>query len=183
MKTLIFSFLLLAVTAFTQAQEIQLEEAKVGFTAIDAKITRDADAYSYRINENYTGEFMKDPIAFMKANFDINNFMAEVADEDYDSYQVTFRSGQGLLKASYDKHGELVRTYQKFENIVLPLDVRREVYNASKGWTMIENKYIASGDSDIIDKELYKVKLEKGNRTQTIKLDGRALGRTSVASN
>lgn len=183
MKTLIFSFLLLAVTAFTQAQEIQLEEARVGFAPIDAKITKDADAYSYRINENYAGQFMKDPIAFMKENFDINNFMAEVANEKYDSYQVTFKSGQGLLKAHYNKNGELVRTFQKFENIVLPLDVRREVYNTTKGWTMIENKYIASGNSDLIEKEVYKVKLEKGNKTQTIKLDGRSLGRTSVASN
>lgn len=184
MKTLFFSLLFIAVTTFTQAQEItQLEEAKVGFAPLDAKITRDAGSYIYRINENYTGEFVNDPIAFMKANFNIQNFMEEVSAENYDSFQVTFKSTNGHLKASFNNDGELVKTFQKFKDIVLPLDVRREVYMANKGWTMTSNKYIASGTGDVLDKATYKIKLENGNKKQTIKLDGRAVGRASVASN
>lgn len=183
MKTLIFSLLLIAVTTFSQAQEItQLEEAKVGFAPLDTKITRDGDNFSYKVSEAYTGEFSKDAIAFMKANFDINNFIAEVNNDDYDSYVITLRSSNGLLTADFDKEGNLVRTFQKFKDIVLPLDVRREVYIANKGWTMTENKYIASGRGEILEKETYKIKLENGNQKRSMKLDPRASG-TSVAVN
>jgi len=182
MKTLIFSLLLIAVTTFSQAQEItQLEEAKVGFAPLDAEITRDGDSFSYKVNSNYTGAFSKDAIGFMKANFDIKNFIAEIGG-DYNSYVVTFTSGNGYLSANFDDEGNLVKTHQKFTDIVLPLDVRREVYMANKGWTMTQNKYVASGKGDLIEKENYKIKLENGNQKRTMKIDPRTSG-SSVASN
>ncbi|WP_026934793.1 hypothetical protein [Christiangramia echinicola] len=182
MKTLIFSLLLIAVTTFSQAQEItQLEEAKVGFAPLDAKITRDGDSFSYKVNEAYTGAFSKDAIGFMKANFDIKNFIAEYG-KDYVSYEVTFTSSNGYLSADFDQDGNLVKTFQKFKDIVLPLDIRREVYMANKGWTMTQNKYVASGRGDLIEKEIYKIKLENGNQKRTMKIDPRISG-SSVASN
>ena len=182
MKTLIFSLLLIAVTTFSQAQEItELEEAKVGFAPLDAEITREGDSFTYKVNEDYAGAFSKDAIGFMKANFDIKNFIAEYG-EDYDSYLVTFTSSKGYLSADFDEEGNLVKTYQKFKDIVLPLDLRREVYMANKGWTMTGNKYVASGNGDLVEKEFYKVKLENGNQKRTMKIDPRA-SRTSVASN
>lgn len=183
MKTLIFSLLLIAVTTFSQAQEItELEEAKVGFAPLDSKITRDGDSFTYKVNESYSGEFSKDAIGFMKANFDIQNFIAQFDEGEYNSYAVTLTSSKGFLSADFDEEGNLVKTYQKFKDIVLPLDVRREVYMANKGWTMTKNKYVASGRGDLIEKEDYKIKLEKGNQSKTMKIDPRE-ARTSVASN
>ncbi|TRO66927.1 hypothetical protein [Christiangramia sabulilitoris] len=181
MKTLIFSLLLIAATTFSQAQEIQLEEAKVGFAPLDSKVERNGDEFSFKVAETYTGEFTKDPIAFMKANFDIKNFIA-AHDEEWDSYAVTFSSSKGYLSADFDKDGNLVSTFQKFKDIVLPLDVRREVYMANKGWTMTGNKYTASGSGEIIQKEVYKIKLVNGNQKRTMKIDPRA-SETSVAIN
>ncbi len=183
MKTLIFSLLLIAVTTFSQAQEItELEEAKVGFAPLDSKIIRDGNSFTYRVGESYHGEFSKDAIGFMKANFDIQNFIAEFNEGNYNSYAVTLTSSKGFLSADFDKDGNLVKTYQKFKDILLPLDVRREVYMANKGWAMTTNKYVASGKGDLIETEGYKIKLQKGNQRKTIKLDPRE-GRTSVASN
>lgn len=184
MKTLIFSLLLVVATSVSHAQKItELEEAKVGFAPLDIEVSEDGESFTYRVSEAYTGEFAKNPIAFMKANFDIQNFMTTYADRNYDSYHITFTSGQGYLKADYDKDGNLVRTYQKFKDILLPLDVRRDLYNATKGWTMTGNKYIASGRGDLLEKEMYTVKLENGNRKQTVKLDPRSNAGSSVVSN
>lgn len=183
MKTLIFSLLLIVATTVGHAQKItQLEEAKVGFAPLDVEVYEDGESFTYTVNESYAGEFVKNPIAFMKANFDIKNFMAVHEGSGYDSYRITLKSGQGFLKADFDEDGELVRTYQRFENIPLPLDVRRELYVAHKGWSMTENKYIASGRGEMLEKEMYKIKIENGSRSQNIKLDPRSLGRTSVAS-
>lgn len=184
MKTLIFSLLLVVATSVSHAQKItELEEAKVGFAPLNVEVSEDGDSFTYRVHEAYTGEFVDNPIAFMKTNFDIENFIATHADQNFDSYIITFTSGQGFLKADFDKEGELVRTYQKFKNVLLPLDVRRDLYTATKGWTMTENLYIASGRGDMLEKEMYKVKLENGNRKQTVKLDPRSNAKSSVVSN
>lgn len=184
MKTFIFLMLLLVATAVGQAQEItQLEEAKVGFSPLDAKITQVGDSYSYKVKEAYTGEFLEDPIAFMKANFDIKNFMAETAEKNYDSYLVNFSCSKGFLEANYNSEGELIKTHQKFKDILLPHEVRQEVYRNNVGWTVTANKYVASGKGDMLDKQLYRVKLEKGNQKRVLKIDPREIGTTSVASN
>lgn len=183
MKTLIFSLLLVVATTIGHAQEItQLEEAKVGFAPLDAEITRDGNSFSYSVKETHAGQFAKDAIGFMKANFNIQNFIAATADEGFDSYLVTFTSGNGYLSADFDADGNLVKTFQKFKDIVLPLDVRREVYMQNKGWTMVSNKYTASGNGDLLEREQYRIKLENGSQKRTMKLDPRASG-TSVASN
>ncbi|MDX1544067.1 MAG: hypothetical protein R3214_08990 [Christiangramia sp.] len=183
MKTLIFSLLLIIATSIGHAQKItELEEAKVGFAPLDVEVTENGDSFTYTVNEAYAGQFVKDPIAFMKANFDIKNFISAHEDRNYDSFNLTFKSGQGFLKADFDKEGKLIRTFQKFQNIVLPLDVRRELYMANKGWNMTENRYIASGRGELLEKELYKIKIENGSRSKNIKLDPRSMGRTSVAS-
>ncbi|MDR5589813.1 hypothetical protein [Christiangramia sp. SM2212] len=186
MKTLIFSLLLIAATFVGHAQEqeiTQLEEAKVGFAPLEAKITRIGDSFAYTVEEEYTGEFSEDPIAFMKSNFDINNFIAEIDGDENTSYLVTFKSSKGQLSADFNHEGDLVRTYQKFKDIALPLDVRREVYMSNKGWNMTSNKYIASGDGDLIEKEVYKIKLENGNQKRNIKLDPRSVAKSTVAFN
>ncbi|MEO2062888.1 MAG: hypothetical protein ABGW97_07910 [Christiangramia sp.] len=183
MKTLFFSLLLLASISLCQAQEIVLDEAKVGFAPLDAKITRDGDQFTYKVNEAYQGQFAKNPIAFMEENFDIQNFIHENEGRNYDSYQVTFRSGNGALKADFDKDGTLVKTYQRFKNSVMPLNVRRMVYANYQGWTVKEHVYVASGKQNLIDKEVYKLKMQKGNERQRVKLNPRAQGVVSMASN
>ncbi|WP_300437290.1 hypothetical protein [Christiangramia sp.] len=185
MKTLIFSLLLIAVGIVGQAQEqkITLEEAKVGFAPLDVKITQIGDSFSYTVEEEYTGEFSSNPIAFMKANFNIHNFIAEIGEGAHNSYLLTFTSGKGYLSADFNHKGELVGTYQKFKDIVLPLDVRRELYMANKGWTMTSNKYIASGRGDLIEKEVYKIKLDNGNQKRSVKIDPRSVAGSSVAVN
>ncbi|MCM4155684.1 hypothetical protein [Gramella sp. AN32] len=182
MKHLILSVLLLVATASVQSQVTQLEEANVVYKPFDSKISQDQNRYSFNINEEYVGEFDKNPIGFMHSNFDIYSFMREI-EEEYDSYEITFRSQKGKLMANYDKEGELLSTYQNFKDILLPLDIRREVYMKNKGWTMTSNKYVAFGTASMLEKELYKIKLEKDGQKRTLKLDGNNVGLTSVASN
>ncbi len=184
MKTFIFLMLLLLATAVGKAQKItQLEEAKVGFAPLDAKITRVGETFSYKVKEAYTGEFLENPIAFMKANFDIQNFIAETAGENYNAYLVNFSCSKGYLEAHYNNEGKLVRTYQKFKDILLPHEIRQEVYRNNMGWTVTSNKYVASGKHDMLDKQVYRIKLEKDNQKRILKVDPRNIGATSVAIN
>lgn len=184
MKTLIFYFLLAFYAAVGYSQEVtQLEEARVSYAPFNAGISVSGNSYSYAVNEDYAGEFQKDPIAFLKSNFDIHNFISQMSDKDYNSYQVVLNSSKGFLQADYDKDGELQSTSQKFKNILLPLEVRQELYESNKGWTMTKNKYIARGTADVLEKAEYKIRLQKDNQKKNVVIDARSMSRTSVVSN
>lgn len=182
MRTLILLLLLVGWIGTSQAQQItELEEAKV-IAPNTVEISSDLDNYTFIIKENYVGEFIKNPIEFMNENFDINAFIATINNDDYDEYIVTFKSAKGYLEANFDDDGTLLKTSQRFKDIVLPLNVRRELYRNHKGWTMVQNKYLASGKGERIDREVYKIKIKNGNQSQNIKIDPRTIGASEVAS-
>ena len=89
MKTLIISIALVLVAGISQAQIIELDEARVSFSPVSVI---DENSFSVSILENYAGEFEKDPLAFMKNNFDILEFISQLPGDDYESYLVSFRS-------------------------------------------------------------------------------------------
>lgn len=125
MKTLFIYLVLVMWAGVVQAQEItELKEAKVGFAPLSSEVIRDGNNFSFNVKETYTGEFEANPIAFMTAYFDIHNFINEVQKEEYDGYQVTFRSKKGHLKADFDEKGNLEKTSERFKNIVLPASQR-----------------------------------------------------------
>jgi len=175
----IYSLLLFCVVS-VKAQEItQLEETNVTFqpyvTNVDSYID---NSFSVMVDENYAGEFSKNPIEFMKENFDIHSFISFLDQHksnglqktDYEYYQVTFSTNKGDLVAKFSTDGELEETSQNFKNILVPSDIRRELYRSYKGWNMVKNNYTASGKSDQIVKELYRIKLKNGNRSQIVKI-------------
>jgi len=125
----------------------------------------------------------------MEQNFDIQNFISyldqkistDLQKSHYESYRVTFSSSKGYLEAKFSKDGELKETAQNFKNILVPLNVRRELYTNYKGWNMVKNTYTASGKSDQIDTELYRIKLKNGNKSQIVKIVPARMGSDIVA--
>jgi len=172
MKNVIRFLFVLCGLATMQAQEvILLDEARLNFDA-DA-ITIDSKLGEIRciVKEDYTGEFSDNPIKFMKEKFDFNEFLSAMDNrKNFDEYLVTFNSSKGYLEAIYSNNGNLVGTHQRFKNITLPSAVRNKLFVENQGWTAISIKYTASGKSDRIDKELYKIKLENGNKNRVVKI-------------
>jgi hypothetical protein len=155
-----------------QAQEvIQLGEARISYNPDAIVVNSDLNSVGFTVKENYIGEFTKNPIQFMKQNFDFKGLLSSVENkDDFDGFLVTFKSSKGYLEAVYTSEGELKRTHQRFVDKALPTIVRNQLYLENKGWTMASNKYIASGNSDRIDKEIYKIKLENGNKSRRVKI-------------
>lgn len=184
MRTLFIYLVLVLWAGVSQAQKItELKEAKVGFAPLSSEVIRDGDSFSYKVNEAYQGEFENDALGFMNAYFDINNFMTEVKDENYDSYQVSFISKKGHLIANFDKHGNLETTSERFRNILLPANLREEIYKDHNGWTMIKNVHLTQGKSGVLNKDIYRIKLENGKSRKIVKIDVLSAERNEVASN
>ena len=167
MKKLVYLFLLAGIVT-GQAQIIQLDEARVNARAV--KIIANGEDLKYVVLEDYSGQFLKNPIAFMKENFDIHPLIKQLKEKNYVSYLVEFRNSRGYLEAHFDRKGKLISTAQKFRDIPLPLSVSRELVTNHKGWTMKKSLYLASGKGDAVDKELYRITLKNGNSTQNVKI-------------
>jgi len=188
-KLIIYSLLLLCVISVKAQEVIQLKTTTITFQPIGFDAVSNLDNYSFIVKENYVGEFSKNPIEFMKANFDVHSFITyldgrkstNLRKTDYESYGVTFSSSKGYLVAKFSKDGELTETAQNFNNILVPLNVRRELYTNYKGWNMVKNTYTASGNGDQIDKELYRIKLKNGNKSQIVKIVPDRMGSDIVA--
>jgi hypothetical protein len=179
-KVVLILFLLVGMGAMQAQKVIQLGEAHVGYNPDAIVIDSDLNFAGFIVKENYLGEFSKNPILFMKQNFDCKAILSSVNNaDDFDEYLVTFKSNKGYLEAVYTNEGNLVKTHQVFKDKLLPLDLRRQVFTNYQGWTMVSNKYVASGKLDRIDKEYYKIKLENGNKSRNIKI---VPGATTVAS-
>jgi len=190
MKNVFIYSLLLFFVVSVKAQEVtQLEATTVTFEPFVTDVISYLDNNAFVIRENYVGEFSKNPIKFMKENFDIQNFISyldqkkstDFQKSHYESYRVTFSTNKGYLEAKFSKDGELTETAQKFKNILVPSDIRTELYTNYKGWNMVKNTYTASGKSDQIDKELYRIKLKNGNKSQIVRIVPDRMGSDIVA--
>ncbi len=172
MKRVILLFFVLCGIATMKAQEvIQLDEARINFALDEITIDSDLNAVRISVKEAYTGEFHKNPIRFMNEKFDFNAFLEAVVNkQDFDEFLVTFTTSKGFLEALYTNEGEIVYNYQNFKDILLPPAVRNQLYVENKGWTMVSNKYVAVGKSDQIDKEVYRIRLENGNKRKSVKI-------------
>ncbi|MCM8570173.1 hypothetical protein NE848_12340 [Gramella jeungdoensis] len=182
MKKFITLMLAVAGCIFaSNAQVIQLEKVELSDFEPTAQIVFEDYANGIiKVKENHAKQFQDNAINFLVENFDIYRFMREAGD-DTDEVRVTLKSSNGMLLASYNKDGQLVKTYQKFKDVPLPPAIRNQVYAEYEGWTMTKNKYVASGLEDNIDKERYLVHLERGNDKEKIKITPKSTAGTGVA--
>ncbi|MBZ9730574.1 hypothetical protein LB467_12840 [Salegentibacter sp. JZCK2] len=182
MKTLAVILILMGLSISSQAQGItELEETKIGFSPIILTETDNPDEYRYEVNDGFAKDFTKNPMGFIESYFDITSFIEQVKDKDYDTYLVRFSSDKGFLEANYSKDGELNRTRQLFNDFLLPLAVRNELWRQTEGWSMVKNTYKAKGKRDLLEKELYRIKVVKNGKSKIIKIDPKKIGEERVA--
>ena len=121
MKTFVISILLSLTAAILSAQEVTvLDEARLFYAPLNVAVTQEGDSYVYNIKESQARQFARDPIGFMKANFDIQSFIAHTAKKKYHAYLVTFKSTNGALEVDFDSKGNLLDAAQKRSVQLLP---------------------------------------------------------------
>ena len=181
MKKLIFFTFMLGLVVNTYSQEIiQLEETRLNFNPSAEVVFEDYKNGVVRVKESHAAQFQSDAIGFTLQNFDIKRFIEESNLQKGDII-VTVRNSKGSLTATYDHQGNLLATSQKFKNIALPGLIRNEVYGKYQGWTMVKNKYSASGKEDKIDKEKYIVVLENGEDREKLRITPSRFSQNGVA--
>ena len=175
--------LLLCFIGNAQAQKvIQLSEARVNYSP-EMKLTGNLDNLEIKVKEDYAGQFSQNPIKFMEDNFNIHDLIGSLDAKSYDQFDVKFKSNKGYLMASFDKNGELIRTSQKFRDIALPNELSQQLVRDFKGYSMVKNKYVASGKGNTITKQHYLITLKNGKDKQNVKLAPAIVAGGKVATN
>ena len=175
--------LLLCFIGNAQAQKvIQLSEARVSYSP-EMKLAGNLNNLEVNVKEDYAGQFSHNPIKFMEENFDIQDLIGSLDAGTYDQFDVTFKSKKGYLMASFGKNGELIKTSQKFKDIPLPNELYHQLWRDYKGYSMVKNKYVASGRGNTITKQHYIISLKKGTDKQNVKLVPAIVAGGKVATN
>lgn len=179
MKKLIFGLFLFGFIAAGNSQ-ILLEETRIEYQPVSMKLDPDSHQLTIELNEKVMGEFQQDPLAFMKAKFDARKFAEINKEAGYSAFEVHFKSRKGYLQALFNKSGDLISSNQKFKNVRLPEDVRLEILRLHKDAMVKDTKYTAYSKGWDINKEVYKVKINDGDRTRRIRIN-RDENRLSIA--
>lgn len=182
MKKLFF-LALVVLSAHAQAQEVtELGEAVV-FAPNAEKIIYNDTEFSFVVNETYQSEFVQDPISFMKANFNIHEFISFSKDKNYDTYMVTFKSSRAQLDVDFDKRGELIKNKQYLKDVKLPDDILNRLKREYPGWVMLKNKYFSTGNGELTEKSHFTIKLANGNKIRRVKLEPPKTGEIVLVQN
>lgn len=93
-------------------------------------------------------------------------------EDEFEQYYVSFYLPKGQVLATYDKDGKILRTAERFSNVVLPPSVRKSVGENYPDWVIAKDVYLVNfhAGSNHISK-VYKILLENGDQRKRIKTD------------
>jgi hypothetical protein len=103
------------------------------------------------------------------AAFDIT--VSDLFSEEFDTYEVNFENQFGRITATYDVDGEIMRSFEKFKDVKLPVAVSKSCADKYPGWHLSKTTYLVNYKHDGNLSRMYKISLEKGKEQMNIKTD------------
>lgn len=170
MKKLILCMFLLGIVSAGHTQ-ILLKEANVFSDAASMKLDPYTNSLTIQIPEIKVGEFSEDPLMFLKNHFNAPKFADANKDLNLSSYEVWFKTKKGYMVARFDTKGSLISSSQKFKNVILPQENRKEIIEEHGNVNVVDNKYFATSNGWVVNEAFYRVKIKDGKKTKRIRID------------
>ncbi|MFV8839301.1 hypothetical protein [Salinimicrobium soli] len=177
MKNLLFGLLLMCFVGVGHSQ-IVLDETRLEYKPVSLKMDPVNHELVVKVKEKAYGEFQKDPLAFVKNHFNVQQFIRDNEKLGYDSYEIVFKNRAGQLFTTFDNKGELIGSRQRFKNVPIPDDTKLAILEKYRDAKILSNRYAAYSKSWNIEKEVYKVKLQDGDKVRRLKIQRDAQGIT-----
>jgi hypothetical protein len=127
-------------------------------------------ALNYKYLKSVTDTNAAEPVKLLQrraATFDVKS--SEFYEDDAEGYFVSFYIPAGQILAFYDQNGKMVRTAEKFKNVMVPKAVREAVNQRFPGWTISEDVYLVNFVGAPNDSKVYKMLLQNGNKRIRVK--------------
>lgn len=119
-------------------------------------------------------EFSEDPLGYIVKNIRISDYIDLEGGERGEFYQVTFKAQKGFLRAIYNDKGKLRKSFQKFHNIMLPYEIRNELFSRYPGSDLLYVEYRGYGKNGTIEREVYKIKIAYAGKIKNVKIRAQA---------
>ncbi|SDG93658.1 hypothetical protein SAMN04488027_11189 [Psychroflexus sediminis] len=171
---MIFLLLVFTFSNLTAQQELQAEQQLNNVNdahRYEIKVRVNSEDAGFRLRNEHKKLFLRDPVKFCNENIDITGLIESIDSEDTDRFVVKLRSKKGYVKAIYNRKGELLGIFQKFEDRALPLDLSQKLFHDYNGWTITKTKYAANGTGSSVNKEKWQISLQKGDLIKIVKIN------------
>lgn len=103
------------------------------------------------------------------ASYDIKK--ADFYEDDYETYYITFYLPTGYVLATYDKDGKLLRTAERYKNVLLPKAVAQTLSKTYPGWSIPKDVYLVTYENEKGATKVWKVLLKQGDNRLKVKLN------------
>lgn len=88
--------------------------------------------------------------------------------EGFEEYLVTMRLKKGILAATYNANGKLIRVVENYKNVQLPSQVIYSIYAKFPQWRIINDKFLYTQEDGDIIKNQYNIKIKNGNEMRRL---------------
>ncbi|TXE15141.1 hypothetical protein FUA26_01130 [Seonamhaeicola algicola] len=161
MKLLVTNLLTLFALFIVNAQTITLPNTVITVNSDYASTFEDLNALCIKKLQTIVTDFNCETIA-------------ELYDKKDDVYSVNFTTNNGEIVAYYTKDGNIVRAYETFNNVRLPLEVSQAVCKKYPNCCIVEDVYVLKYNAKKgIAKKEYKITLKLNNEIIKIKTNER----------
>lgn len=170
MKKIILGLFLFGFISAGHSQ-ILLKEAKIDSRPESMQRLPVSNRLLIKISGNAAGEFEKDPLTFMKNIFDVEKFIADNRDGEFDAYRVFLKSRKGKLAANFDQSGNLISSSQIVKDAILPQNARLQIPIEYQDAVIVKSGYYATTRGWKIQRAYYKLKLREGNKSKRLRIN------------
>jgi len=93
-----------------------------------------------------------------------------------DSYKVIFEETESKIVVTYDKHGSILTSFEKFDNVRLPKNIYASIANNYPGWAIINDTYLVKyyQDKEKVHK-IYKIEISKDGASKNLRINPKGL--------
>ena len=162
MKKFIIGLFVIGLTSQVFAQVTKVEKlSEVVVTAINYKYLNAIDSKEVAI-----------PVKMLERKVAAYNVEdSEFYSDDFEFYTISFFIPEGKIVAVFNPEGEIIRTIERFEDVMLPTAVRNAVAERFPNWTIVKDAYRVTYVQDKGANKSYKIKLKNGDKTTRVKID------------
>jgi hypothetical protein len=163
MKKLLLGLFIFGLTTQINAQTIELTEVEL---SVNYKYLNATNSEEIAVPVK---KLVNEVLAFNEDNTDVYI-------DDNGEYSVSFYIPEGEIIAAFNNDGKILRTFEKYNNIRLPLEVLQMIANRYPNWAIAGNTYLVSFHCDKgVTKKLYKIRLENMDEVLNIKTDEKGI--------
>lgn len=129
-------------------------------------------AYLQKVQDKHT------PIRVKKMQHKVSRYDIKsdnVYDLSYeDNYKVIFEETKSKVIVTYDKNGNILTSYEKFDDVRLPKNVYATIANKYPKWAIINDTYLVKyyQKKDKVQK-IYKIEIAKDGATKNLRINSK----------